>query len=599
MTAGREAGAIRSDLDPIERGGYKLALRPRGAHWRVAVIDETTLWLREKGIDLDLTREVRTVIDGRKVRAMHHRQGEVEAFLLSMGETNDGGTFETTVLAVDDPENPWLMVRVVNDRRRNFPAPRLAERLLNRLDLLDGSHRLSSVPQIVHPGMLDDLVARLHDPSRRGVVLAVGTGDIISPALITPRLEKWGKNAIGLAQIAILTPDSTRAFAEMAGAHSVPEGTIRTFGKGVDFTDATSARGHRMLSPRTVADSPEWQIRELLTVFARAPLSALPMPSPLARWDRIFDRLLNREMTSRIVVPRIVPTGRVTVQSDAELERVRSTLGLPDLSEPNLLSLVEAATSPAVDQAAVELVERKILELQEEKEALEDELARAIGAEWSAREEAVEADEQLNELRADLLKLQRSIRSKGIDPWVLGVETDSDGVDVPQLSGSWADLAKNVADWEPFGAFITAENRYLVEMDSVDLDGRALRAAHQCLEALAGYVSARQCGDHTQDFGRYLEDQPPGYSSYPFKKFVPTETKWTKANFGDERKFPAPAWLGVGTEVTMNAHLRLTRIPNKDPRLYFMDARDGSDKFAVIVGYIGKHLSNRATAGLN
>lgn len=583
----------------VDRGGYRLALRPVAAGWRTAVADEAASWLREKGVDLDLTRDARASVDGRLVRAMHHRNSGIDAFLLSMTETNDGGTFVTTVLAIDDPVDPWLMVRVARDRPGLVPAPRLAGRLLERIEMHDGRHPLAASPQLVHPGALNDFVERLTDPKRRGVVLAIGCGDTITPALITPKLTAWTRNTVGLAATFVLTPDATTEFARLAGSYRVPEGTIRTFRRGVELAEQSLSRTHRMLSPRTVAGSEDWRVRKLLTSFVRTPLSVQALPSNLARWDRTFDRLLNREMTSRIVVARPRPSGRAVTQETAELERVRMVLGVPDLADTTLTELVEAATAPVVDQAAVDAIDDKLQDLQSEKESLEDELDASRKAEWRAREEAVEADERAAEASLALRRLQRLLRERDLDPWSMETEADRLVPDAPGPPGSWSDLADRVGEWSEFGVVVTADDRCVREMDDIDEDGRALNAVHDALSALAGYVRARRSGDHEQDFGRYLETQPAGYAMYPPGRFAPTETGWTKQHYGHERARPVPTWVKSAGIATMNAHLRLTRIPNKDPRVYFLEAVDPAGRFVVIVGYIGPHLTNRATSSAN
>lgn len=590
---------MTENVEMIGRGAYRMAVRPATGAWRFSVVDEVSLWLREKGADLDLTREVRVVVDGRNIRVMHHRNGGVDAFLLSMTETNQGGTFVTTVLAVDDPDDPWLMVRVASNRRSMVPAPRLARRLLERTELLDGKHALTAQPQLIHAGTVDDLVARLGDTNRRGVVLAIGTGEMITPSIITPKLDGWVRDTAGLAQTVVLTPEATVEFAQRAGAYGVPEGTIRTYGRGLDLDAQHLARTHRMLSPHTVSRSHDWQVRNLLTTFVRGPLEALPLPGPLARWDRTFDRLLNREMTDRIVAPRAAPAGPAVTQDTVELERVRITLGVPDLTDATLSALLEAATSPSVDVAAIEDISLKVQEMQQEKETLEDELEHSKEVEWQARQEALEADERASESDGSLRRLQRRLRELNMDPWAITNGTGNHDVDDPEWAGSWTDLIDRVNEWERFGVFISADPSSMLEMDALDMDGRALHAAHEALLALAGYVAARRLGDHDQDFGRYLELQPAGYATYPRNRFAPTETNWTKQHHGRERELPVPAWVCESGTATINAHLRLTKIPNKDPRVYFMDAFDPEGRFCVVVGYLGQHLTNRSTSGLN
>jgi hypothetical protein len=49
----------------------------------------------------------------------------------------------------------------------------------------------------------------------------------------------------------------------------------------------------------------------------------------------------------------------------------------------------------------------------------------------------------------------------------------------------------------------------------------------------------------------------------------------------------------------MYPHLKLTKIPNKDPRIHFTESMNPDGNLVAIVGYIGEHLTNRSTSKLN
>lgn len=587
-----------SDEELVGGSAYRLVLRPPDASWMGAVTDEIESWLREKGADLDLSRDVRTVVDQRSIRAIHHQQADAIGFHFSMEERNSGGAFVTTVLAVDSPSDPWLMVRVASDRKRMVPSPRVARRLLERMDLYDGGHRLSPDPRLVYPGDFEALRSRLEDASRRGVVLVMGTGSQITPSVVVPKLADWTRGCIGLSETVVMSPEATQRLRQTHPPFAVPEGGIRTFAPGVDIEDPLDSRTHRILSPATLLREPEGRIRALMTVFARAPLRSQSLPHTLARWERTFERLQNHELAGRIRVARPPRTHSGAPQETVELERIRTTLGVEDLSTQSLLSLVEAATAPTVDESALAEIDFKLRSLQEEKEELEDQLSESRESEWEARQDALDASDRATYVEHQLVTLQRRVSVAGVDVWS-EAGGDPGGPSIPDIPGSWSDLADRGSEWSRVGVHITADVERMLDLEAMDIDGRALQACYQALTALSGYVDARRKGVHEQDFGGYLEVQPSGFPTYPPKKYAPTETGYTKQHYGYERIFPVPFWCSESGKETMLAHIKLTRIRNRDPRVYFMDATDEDDRCCVVVGYIGEHLTNRASARLN
>ena len=307
------------DDESLDHGVYRMVLRPQGTSWLDSLIDETQTWLRSKSIDIDLSKDSRFSSPERKITARHHQNSSATSFRLGMTEDGADGRFSTTVLGVDDPHDPWLMVRVANDRRRTIPSPRLARNLLDRATLRDGGSVLNRGPEVVYPGTLGAFESRLLDPHRRGGVFVLGTSDVIPPRLLSDKHDAWFRDTIGMAQVCILTPDATEEFAARAGALRVTPGTIRTFAPGIDsLGDDSAPHRHRILGTESLLETPDWRLRQLLGLFARRHVTSTPVPDPIYRWNRTFDRLRNSDVVDRLAVPQrpVRPIDQVSASGD-------------------------------------------------------------------------------------------------------------------------------------------------------------------------------------------------------------------------------------------------------------------------------------------
>jgi hypothetical protein len=588
------------DDQSLDHGVYRMVLQPQRAHWLKSLIDETQTWLRSKSIDMDLSKDGRFSTAERTVAARHHQNSSASSFRLGMTEDGPDGRFSTTVLGVDDANEPWLMVRVANDRRRTIPSPRLARNMLDRESLRDGGYALSRGPEIIYPGTLDAFTSRLLDPSRRGGVFAMGTSEVIPPRLLSGKHDDWFRDTIGMAQVCILTPEATEEFATQVGGLRVTPGTIRTFAPGIESLEVDSGQHrHRILGTESLLETPDWRLRQLLGLFARRHVTSTPVPDPIYRWNRTFDRLRNSDVVDRLAMPqrpaRPVQQSRST---DDELERIRVTLSLPDLREKTLLGLVEDATRPALDPKVLE-EQRGLLEtLQQRSDDLEDEVAELRMAAAEFQDEAADSADRARSAEEQLRRIRQTLSSQGIDPWSLAADTENEEIS-PSQPVSWESLHERRHEWENFGLLITADLQPVSKLDGIDLDGRALDAAFDALRALSGYVRARRENRHDGDFKSYLLDTPSGFPSYPANRFAHTETGYTKSSYGDERRFPVPSWVDSSGHLEMYPHLKLTKIPNKDPRIHFTESMNPDGNLVAIVGYIGEHLTNRSTSKLN
>lgn len=618
---------LRGSAGLRDRGGYNAWLTtPAAPGWARDAIGQLAAWLRWKGLDFDLTSGGVVAGDGRLLRARrHHKDGE-DAFRLVLSETNEGGHWTTTVTTVEGSEGGWVGVRVVNDGRRIASAPRIARNLLEVLDLRDGPYQVRSEPLVMRGRDIESILDLIVG-DRRGAVFVAGTDPYPgAPAFeeYVEQVREWTSQAVGLAHVVVLDPAATQSLAaEADGAMRVSPWTIRTFRPGLDPASPATLRGHRTLGTATLARERDAYLARLIGLFARSILDEQPEPRRAAVWRRTFDRLDSLEVASAlssltaptsapvatpapavvIVEGAAVAEAAVVVEADgiaaaAEVDRIRTLLSLPDLSDETLLALAEAATAPRLDPGQLSEAIHRIDSLQDDLELREVELEEAKQEAWDARQDAVDLNEEIQRMDRRNRRLARLLAEHGVtEVWHDESQREPEQ-DAPAQPGSWQDLVSRIGEWEEHGVVVTANRDVMVDLDGLDLDGRALEAAWRGLRALAGYVRAKREKVFEGGFGAYLDAQPQGFPTFAPQAYAPTETKETMSRWGSERELRVPVAVDPSGYRVMEQHLRLARIANRDPRLHFFDDTCGATR-SIIVGYIGPHLTNMKTAGLN
>jgi hypothetical protein len=281
---------------------------------------------------------------------------------------------------------------------------------------------------------------------------------------------------------------------------------------------------------------------------------------------------------------------------------VREALGVADLSPEALQRVADQADQTASVQ---DLLDEAAKELEAEAAKAEEaaRLAQEAGeAEWAARLDAIDQQDRADKLETRNRVLAARLREAGVYDQPAPDATTTDPDSPCAEPSSRQDLIDSFPSWETLGVVITADPDKIRVLDRLDTDGRALVNAWSGLRALVGYRRAKTDGVLKGNLERYLSATPDGYAGFHPKWFVPNETGYTMAHFGNERVFPCPTSVHPEGKVAMGAHMRLARIQNKDPRMHLIDAtgspQDG-DVGPVVVGYIGVHLTNRRTASHN
>ncbi|MHA7619882.1 hypothetical protein ACX12M_15315 [Cellulosimicrobium cellulans] len=655
------APAQASTRAPVEHGAYRAWLSTEaGSDWVERAVDQVSAWLRGKDrrLDIDLGQDATHVVAGKTITVRRHRKGGQVAFRFTMVEGPVGRRYTTTVMFIGGRTGGWMSLQGTNDAGRWVETPNLATNLLESPGAFTDGGRVVS-PELWHvrgggdrAALLDLLVS-----DRRGAVFVAAAGHQ-APELATDfarKVEQWTQGARGLSHVVFLDADSAAWLRnQVGGALGVAEWTVRTFRPGIDLGSPSSLRLHRTMGLQALIDTSEHRLRRLFSRFARQLLDEQPEPAEVIAWRRTFERLDSREameglrrvaeradesrrrvehrrtlyVEQRAEAQRLVhdtvadlvrPTALETAAVEDEemarlraiaqeaaaerdalaqaLRRVQDTLMVADLSDASLTELLDAATSNDQDQQAAAAGAERIDELEQQVAALDDKVAEHHDAEWAARQDATDTLDQLTVLEETvrLLSRQVAVMAAGGDP----AAVDHTPQDRPaQVPGSWQELVDQFVEWEQFGIIITADAETAADLHEIDVDGRCLANVLRALTALAGYVRAKKDGVHDGGFKSYLEAQPTGYPHYNQSWFATSET--ANAMTGDrakERDLPVPTTISANGVLEMQQHLRIGRIPNLDPRVYIHDDTNGSG--VVVIGYIGPHLTTRATAKLN
>lgn len=596
----------RPEFERSAARDYKSFARTDAAPgWRRVVLAETSAWLRSKGLTVDLGANGAHELDlGRHVAVRAHRGGFEEGVRVTLDEDNEGGHWTTALTLVEgDKGGGWLSLEVSNSVGAFVPQPRLVGMLLALVPLKDGPAELRVGPRLARLADVPEVLDLLMSTERRAPVFVAATDEALPLEPFYGFIERVSGQTVGLGHTIVLDADASRELARHVGpGWATPPWTVRTYLPGVDLGDSSAARAHRILGTQRLAQDRDVYLRTLLGTFARSIVASRPVPSPLVHWGRIFDRLATRDTADAILslTPRPASAhaepaqpGRAVEGPDgifaAELERVRVTLGLDDLSEGALLALFEAATEPRIDPGSAAAASRRLDELQARVEALASDLEVTKAEVIDARLDALEFSEQFDAKDRRVAQLGRQLMDlsrAGAGP----AERTIDDLEAPQ---SYDELIDRFGALGDVGVVVTAELSVILELQEFDRDGLALTPAWSALQALAGFVQARADGVAEGSVHQYLQAQPRGYRSFPVTRHSYSETGTTMAHFGSERLLPVPSSIDASGYAVMRSHFKLARIARRDPRLYYLD--DTATSGSVVVGYIGPHMTNTQT----
>lgn len=574
-----------------------------GDGWFPDAFAQIQAWLREKKFDVDLSgpADLASATGTVTVRSL---PGSGDGFRIRLVEPTKLGTWTTDLVLHDEPgPNDWISLVVRNSNGRVVNVPRLARYLMQVLPLGDGAIEFADSPQVFGVADIERLTRLLTDRARHGLVFVAGTDDKLSFGAFRRQLAKWTKEVYGLGQVVILDPAATRALEERVGPRfAAPAWTIRTYQPGATFTDALDARRHRILGTARLAKQHDGATLQLLSEIARQHAATRPADPAVQRVLRRFERLENRRLVEEVSrtthVPEPSPEHEAATESSSRddakhdeinddtalLQLVRRTLGIETITEESLVDAMAAR----VDHSALNALERRIDDLQSEKEQLQDEHSQLLEALDEAQVEIEVANIDLDNRASKIAWLES--RLKRYDDY------EATYLPVPEkFATERPDSFKELLDWleEIEEVCFTGDRTEVEKLHQIDTNNAALRTAWDAVLAMQDYARSRAAGDWNNGLDQYLRCPPDGYRAIAAGKFGASETAATMKAYGHERIFPVPASVHQSERIAMKAHFKLAQIGMTSPRMYLLD-RHPNDPH-LYIGYIGPHLTNTQT----
>jgi hypothetical protein len=275
-------------------------------------------WLRQKHYDADAVAPgMHDVAKGVLLAVTELRpQDGPHALRYRLTESAVTGEWTTTITARARGREPgWIWVDVNAPpyqqgygsllRQDGIPAnglesaegpkwtavPRLVRDILSVTEASDGDLVLSGRPTPVGADQIDDLIAAICDPERRGSALVAAPIPGVSMPLLIGHVEEITRQSVGLAGVYVLDEEAAQELQESFGRlHAVPFGAIRTYLPGVDPASVVDARRHRILLASTIATQPAGKLARILGWANRNRSLNLPLPKHVSWVDRVLSR---------------------------------------------------------------------------------------------------------------------------------------------------------------------------------------------------------------------------------------------------------------------------------------------------------------------
>lgn len=579
----------------LDYRGFWTTSAPAG--WAATVEKLAGEWLSPKmraAIDLTLDQTVGPS-DGKLLQVLHHTTQTRRAVRAVLDEDNTGGHFTTTLTAVEEVTGGgWVSLDVTSAAGGFVNRPKLAVQLLDALPLRDGQV-ISAQVQRVRGGHGELVLDAIRDAARLRPVLVAATDERLPFEAFASMVDDIARELAGIAHVFVLDTETTVAFNRVLHPRwRTPEWTIRTYQPGIDLNDPAGARSSRILGTDRLGNDRDGYLRRLLGTVVRDAVGRRPAPGPWREWQRTFMRLATDALTSaaRPALPHHPPVRPLTPGMD-ELDRVRTTLGLADLSESSLLDLLDRATG--VDPAVLARTTERMLVFQGRVEQLEDRLEEAQIAVLIAEDERDKADAARGDLERRVRYLTTALVRAGRADLAYGHTPEDEEIDdLGEEPLTFDELAARLGDFERRGVVFTGDVKKMTELAYLDVDGKILQATWEAFVTLTEYLRAKGSPDGFDgSVHKFLEEQPTGYRCYPVTRHASTETGWTKTQYKGARSFPVPVEVNRAGRADMFEHFKLGRAQRKDPRMHYLDDTVGTGK--VYVGYVGPHLVNSMT----
>ncbi|MBF4635143.1 hypothetical protein ITJ38_12070 [Agreia pratensis] len=655
-TINSEAGKFGQDepspVSGLDYQAFWTTAASRG--WLDQALEQAAIWVRERlDLDVDLSKDGEVANDdrSRRVQVLHRQAGRDVGVRLRAWNTNNGTTFNVTVLAVDGPGGGWLLVQASSsDRSRRTGKPQVADRILSVVDFSDISP-LRNTAQHTALSQLDELETLINHPDRRFPVIVAAPIDGVDFDQWLRAVSRWTRHSAGIAHVVSLDPQSAAQFSQRHGRRAVQAATLRTYPPGADLSDPAIEQTSRWLTPQALIGNDN-RIARTIESFVRQyqVTHTVPLPSAVREWSRAFDRFAAQQLRTAVTPnptalmervaarqaalnrpkpqlaipleqvvaganpPPLTPgapeaaddvVSRLNAQLQAsetarlealnQLAHVQEFLSLANLEDDSLLELLDAATTTQPDSGAISQILSDNDELRNKVNELEDEL---LIEQVNYSELSVDHG-RLEVYFAQLTREAAFLRSKVLqhEPTAAFAWVDDGGPSNPlgACPATWEELV-NDSRLAEHGLIFTGSERKVREVAGLDLDGSGLQAAWESLGTMASYRAARLDKSWDSNIHSFCENGPPEAFHVPPNKHAQDETSGTRqdARLAGYRLLPIPKSVSPTGHVHMWAHFKPYSWSSQQKlRIHYYD-QVTTDQM-IYVGHIGHHLPSRST----
>lgn len=577
------------------------------------------------------------------IRLVEHNRG---SWIVSVYALRSGfGRRSTSTLIIETGH----VIEKGEDSVLTVAPPRIVGQILDRVEVRDGSARLTNSPQVVRQDDVGDLIDVLTDDARSTSVIVASSLGAETDRAWSKTVESLTQYSVGVASVYVMTHDAVAEFNSlMPVSHAVQPGRIRTFAPSVDLEAAFDSVRHRVLGPSTFARAirrgkADVALRATHASGIRRRLLELELPKDVRRTMRVLreqearrarDTLIDEVVAEELSAPAIVPTaGEVrspTTRDDPDREH--------DVASPAVSRPVPARTGalripmdwapdehPAVSSNLVRRAGAFVLRwlrVADPREEHFDELDKLMGtaalekdtyerlfAEAGDRESDLsDRIKDLNSRIADLeveaaIEADEARRAARERDWLRrSLDSDQRARFTPDGDESlWeapADVrelvARLTAGTDAHHArsrvVFTGDEDIAAQVDDRDGTGRYAAALWSYVRVLYDYVGAKENG-YAGNVHMYLNDDAQTGTKCSPERHAAAESATVINNrtMHSERVRPVPSSVDATGAVPMLAHFKPTHRDRFAPRMHYFDDSDRSGM--IYIGYIGRHLT--------
>lgn len=292
---GRRADTSALEDSTVDHRYYDFSTRLRvldEGDWTSRLESTVREWLAEKSIPMPAGIPSAHTSESVDAKIDRLELPGVTAFRLTLAEVGEQGEWRTEVLGVArERGDGWISVTVHSQENRFANRPRIVPRLLEGLEVRDGSSELLDDTWIVETSHVGEFFQLLADPGRNAPVFVTAARPGVELGKVGKWMELRSRELAGLAHSYVLSAEANAQLMRALGeAHGVRPGTIRSFAPNPVAHDREDALRHRVVGAQRLNSLPSRAAGSLIGRIARFEAAGRPEPAVLRDARRAFDR---------------------------------------------------------------------------------------------------------------------------------------------------------------------------------------------------------------------------------------------------------------------------------------------------------------------